>query len=141
MEIIFNLIFPQILALIAMERLDDLIPVFRSVLEVGGPMEKRQTFCREVVQKVKDVLASSKSEVPQDLLRMLEYLETNGHISENSLDELLCQEIVSTAQRRDPPSNLAESYRTRGGSQQYNKFTPTRQQKSRFARPGLTEMN
>lgn len=124
-----------------MERLDDLIPVFRSVLEVGGPMEKRQTFCLEVVQKVKDVLASSKSEVPQDLLRMLEYLETNGHISENSLDELLCQEIVSTAQRRDPPSNLAESYRTRGGSQQFNKFTPTRQQKSRFARPGLTEMN
>ncbi|XP_065086289.1 pentatricopeptide repeat-containing protein 2, mitochondrial-like [Ochlerotatus camptorhynchus] len=131
----------RILALTAMQRLDDLIPVFRSVLEVGGPLEKRHTFCREVVQKVKDALASSKSEVPQDLQRMIEYLEANGHVSENSLDELLCQEIVSTAQRRDPPSNLAESYRTRGGSQQFNKFNPTRQQKSRFARPGLTEMN
>lgn len=102
----------RILALTAMERLDDLIPVFRSVLEVGGPLEKRQTFCREVVQKVKDVLASTKSEVPQDLQRMLEYLESNGHISDTTLDALLCQEIVSTAQRKDPPTNLAESYRT-----------------------------
>lgn len=124
-----------------MERLDDLIPVFRSVLEVGGPLEKRQTFCREVVQKVKDVLESSKSEVPQDLQRMLEYLEANGHITDISLDELLCQEIVSTAQRKDPPNNLAESYRSRGGSQQYRRFNPTREQKSRFSRPGLSEMN
>lgn len=131
----------RILALTVMERLDDLIPVFRTVLEIGGPLEKRHTFCREVIQKVKDAIAASKSEVPQDLQRMLEYLEANGHISDNSLDELLCQEIVSTAQRKDPPSNLAESYRTRGGSQQFRKFTPTRQQKSRFARPGLMEMN
>ncbi|EAT38791.1 AAEL009350-PA [Aedes aegypti] len=131
----------RILALTEMERLDDLIPVFRSVLEVGGPLEKRHTFCQEVVEKVKNVLATTKSEVPQDLQRMLEYLEANGHISDASLDSLLCQEIVSTAQRKDPASNLAESYRTRGGSQQFKKFTPTRQQKSRFARPGLAEMH
>lgn len=131
----------RLLALTEMERLDDLIPVFRTVLEVGGPLEKRHTFCREVVQKVKDVLASTKSEVPQDLNRMLEFLEANGHIADITLDSLLCQEIASTAQRKDPPSNLAESYRTRGGSQQFKRFTPTRQQKSWFARPGLAEMH
>ncbi|XP_062553584.1 pentatricopeptide repeat-containing protein 2, mitochondrial-like [Armigeres subalbatus] len=131
----------KILALTSLERLDDLIPVFRSVLEVGGPLEKRQTFCREVIQKVQDAITSTKSEVPQDLKRMLEYLEANGHISDTTLDELLCQEIVSIGQKKDSTSNLAESYRTRGGSNQFKQFTPTRQQKSRFARPGLTDMN
>lgn len=130
----------KILALITMGRLEDVVPIFRLVLEIGGPLERKQTFCREVIQRVQTAIADTKSEVPQDLTRMLEYLEQNGHITDVTLDDLLCQEITSTAQKKDPNnSNLADSYRTRGGSQQRN-FVP-KNQRSRFTRPGLAEMS
>lgn len=131
----------KILALIAMDRLEDVMPIIRAVLELGGPLERKQTFCREVMDKVENALASTKSETPQDLKRMLEYLATNGHITDTTLDQLLCQEIVSTAQKMNPNSNLADSYRSRGGSQQVRNFAPTRNQRARFVRPGLAEMS
>ncbi|XP_058835981.1 pentatricopeptide repeat-containing protein 2, mitochondrial-like [Topomyia yanbarensis] len=131
----------KVLALTALGRLEDLLPIFRTVLEIGGPLEKKQTFCREVVQQLKDTLAASESETLQDLQRMLEYLTKNGHITDSTLDELLCQEIVTSAPRRDTYNNLAESYHTRGGTQQFRSFAPNRTQRERFSRPGLSDMN
>ncbi|XP_058466633.1 pentatricopeptide repeat-containing protein 2, mitochondrial-like [Malaya genurostris] len=130
----------KILALVALGRLDDIVPIFRAVLEVGGPLEKKQTFCREVIQQLNSRISSKDSEIPQDMQRMLEYLETNGHINDSTLDELLCQDIV-TAPRKETYNNLAESYKSRGGTQQLRSFAPNRTQRSRFSRPGLADMN
>ncbi|KAL9701447.1 hypothetical protein quinque_004888 [Culex quinquefasciatus] len=131
----------KILALLAMDRLEDIVPIFRLVLEIGGPLERKQTFCREVIAKVEAAIGATKTELPQDLTRMLEYLEKNGNITDTTLDELLCQEIASTAQKKDPnASNLADSYRSRGGSQNLRNYVP-KNQRSRFTRPGLAEMS
>ncbi|XP_055606370.1 pentatricopeptide repeat-containing protein 2, mitochondrial-like [Uranotaenia lowii] len=131
----------RILALIAMERLEDLIPVFRSVLEIGGPLERKQTFCREVIDEVQKVLSSTKVEIPQDLKRMLQFLEENGHVTDSTLDQLLCTAILSTAQTRSTENNnLANSYRNRGGSQNFRHAHVDRNQKKRFQRPGLADM-
>uniref|UniRef100_A0A182THC6 Pentacotripeptide-repeat region of PRORP domain-containing protein n=1 Tax=Anopheles melas TaxID=34690 RepID=A0A182THC6_9DIPT len=134
------------LALCALGRLEDVVPIFRSVLEVKGPFEKQQTYCREVIQKVQEAVKQAKeanvsSSSLQDLERMLEYLETNGQIVNDTLDSILCSEIVSTAQRNDKNSNLADSYNSRGGRvpQQQRNFRPTK--KYQQLRPGLSEMN
>lgn len=132
----------KILALIKMDRLEDIVPILRLVLEIGGPLERKQTFCREVIEKVQAAIAATKSELPQDLTRMLDYLEKNGHITDVSLDELLSQEISSTAQKKDPnASNLADSYRSRGGAQNLRSNYVPKNQRSRFTRPGLAEMS
>uniref|UniRef100_A0A182Q427 Pentacotripeptide-repeat region of PRORP domain-containing protein n=1 Tax=Anopheles farauti TaxID=69004 RepID=A0A182Q427_9DIPT len=135
------------LALCALNRLEDVVPIFRSVLEVKGPFEKQQTFCREVIQRVQDSVKQTKetndSTMLQDLERMIEFLETNGQIVNETLDSILCSEIVSTAQRSEGKSNLADSYNTRGGRyQQQNQqrnFRPAK--KYQQQRPGLSEMN
>ncbi|XP_053688016.1 pentatricopeptide repeat-containing protein 2, mitochondrial-like [Sabethes cyaneus] len=131
----------KLLALVKLGRFDDLVPILRSILEVGGPVDNKQTFCQEVIQQIKDAIGAASEEASQDLQRILSYLETNGHITEKTMEELLCQEIVSTAQKRDNYSNLAESYRSRGGSQQRRSFAPSSAQKSRFYRPGLADLN
>ncbi|XP_053674304.1 pentatricopeptide repeat-containing protein 2, mitochondrial-like [Anopheles nili] len=132
------------LALCTLNRLDDVVPIFRAVLEVRGPFEKQQTFCREVIQRVQESVKQAKegnvSATLQDLQRMIEFLETNGQIVEETLDSMLCSEIISTAQRSDGKSNLADSYNTRGGKQQQQRnFRPTKN--FRQLRPGLTDMN
>ncbi|XP_035919139.1 pentatricopeptide repeat-containing protein 2, mitochondrial-like [Anopheles stephensi] len=132
------------LALCALNRLEDVVPIFRSVLEVKGPFEKQQTFCREVIQKVQETVAAAKAESTsttlQDLERMLEFLETNGQIVNETLDSMLCSAIMSTAQRTDGHSNLADSYNSRGGRvQQQRNFRPTK--KYSQLRPGLSDMN
>lgn len=131
----------KLLALVELGRFDDLVPILRSVLEVSGPLEHKQTFCQEVIQQIKDAISATTETVTPDLQRMLGFLETNGHVTENTMDQLLCQEITSTAQKRDAYSNLAESYRSRGGSQQRKNFIPRGQQKDRFFRPGLADLN
>ncbi|XP_055532418.1 pentatricopeptide repeat-containing protein 2, mitochondrial-like [Wyeomyia smithii] len=131
----------KLLALVKLGRFDDLVPILRSVLEVGGPLENKQTFCQEVIQQIKEALDTTAEAVPQDLQRILGFLESNGHVTENTMEQLLCQEIVSTAQKRDNFSNLAESYRSRGGAQQRRTFAPTSRQTGRFYRPGLADLN
>ncbi|XP_052873563.1 pentatricopeptide repeat-containing protein 2, mitochondrial-like [Anopheles cruzii] len=131
--------------LCSLGRLDDLLPIFRSVLEVKGHyQEKQQTFCREVVQKVQETLGHTKdstgsASLKLDLERMIQYLETNGQILDETLDSVMCSEIVSTGQRNPGKNNLAESYNTHGGRQMQRNFRPTK----RFdqLRPGLSDMN
>ncbi|XP_055624286.1 pentatricopeptide repeat-containing protein 2, mitochondrial-like [Toxorhynchites rutilus septentrionalis] len=131
----------KILALLSLERLDDLIPSFRAVLESGGPMEKKHSFCREVIQQVEDALKASKSDVPNDLPRILEFIESHGHVTDSSLDQLICQEVVTIAPKKENFSNLANSYRSRGGSQDMREFAPNRGHRVRSSRPGLADMN
>lgn len=130
----------KLLALVKLGRFDDLVPILRSVLEVSGPLDKKQTFCQEVIQQIKEAISTTTEQVPQDLQRILGYLETNGHVVDNTMDQILCQEITSTAPKRENYSNLAESYRSRGGFQQRKAFAPTNRQKGRFSRPGLADM-
>uniref|UniRef100_A0A182N927 Pentacotripeptide-repeat region of PRORP domain-containing protein n=1 Tax=Anopheles dirus TaxID=7168 RepID=A0A182N927_9DIPT len=138
------------LALCTLNRLEDVVPIFRSVLEVKGPFEKQQTFCREVIERVQESVKQAKeanaSMTLQDLERMVEFLDTNGQIVNEKLDTMLCSEIVSTGQRTDGRSNLADSYNNRGGryqqqqqQQQQRNFRPTK--KYQQQRPGLSEMN
>uniref|UniRef100_A0A182ILS0 Pentacotripeptide-repeat region of PRORP domain-containing protein n=1 Tax=Anopheles atroparvus TaxID=41427 RepID=A0A182ILS0_ANOAO len=131
------------LALCALNRLDDVVPIFRTVLEVKGPFEKQQTFCREVIERIHEAVKQTKetnaSAMLKDMERMIEYLETNGQIVDQTMDSILCSEIVSTAQRKNVNSNLAESYNTRGGRQQQRSFRPAKTYDQR--RPGLSDMH
>uniref|UniRef100_A0A2M3ZA17 Putative pentatricopeptide repeat-containing protein 2 mitochondrial n=1 Tax=Anopheles braziliensis TaxID=58242 RepID=A0A2M3ZA17_9DIPT len=135
------------MCLCSLGRLDDLVPIFRGVLEVKGNFEKKQTFSREVIQRVQEALkqapesTASATTVKQDLDRMIEFLETNGQITDETLEQLLCSEIVSTGQqqRNDGKNNLAESYNTRGGRQQQRPFRLNKGNPS--IRPGLSDMN
>ncbi|XP_058120268.1 pentatricopeptide repeat-containing protein 2, mitochondrial-like [Anopheles ziemanni] len=131
------------LALCSLNRLDDVVPIFRTVLEVKGPFEKQQTFCREVIERVQEAVKKAKetnaSAMVMDLERMIDYLQTNGQVVDQTMDSILCSVIESTAQRKDFNTNLAESYNTRGGRQQQRPFRPAKKFDQR--RPGLSDMN
>lgn len=81
----------KIQALVDMNRLEDAIPLLRSILEVAptGP-NKQQTIVTDVMDNVKQAIAkSSNEELQSDFLRIEKYLREHEHVSDSTLDELL----------------------------------------------------
>jgi len=81
-------------ALADLDRADDALPVLRSVIEVDTPGEVKNTFCADVIAKVKEAVdRSDKKEVHQEFQRILEQLTQLGYITDASLDSQLYSEI------------------------------------------------
>lgn len=116
----------KVLALAQLGRCDDVIPVLRSVLEHQQPQSlqpgdgqpKKQTLSATVVEGVRaEVAKSADRELQQNYAKLERLLVDSAHVTEQTLDQLLCTEIVSTAhsaQRKDR-SVLAASYANNDG--------------------------
>lgn len=137
------------LAFAAMKRFDDVVPILRSVLEVDNPMANKQTFPLDMVEDLKKAFeGNTNKDLQADFKKVVGFLEKHGHISQDTLNSILCSEIVQTMQspgtgRDDPRFQNRDDYRgprrddRRGGFQRREFVYPS----GRSRRPGLHELN
>ncbi|CAD7077112.1 unnamed protein product [Hermetia illucens] len=121
------------LAYAEMNRPEDALPILRSVLEVDEPVGKgKRTFIRDVVNKVgESIKKNNRKDLEADFVRIEKFLADQGHISDDSLDTVLCLPITDTsytAQRREK-SMIAASFNR--DSQQRSRFTKQKQIRNR----------
>lgn len=94
----------KILALIKLGRVDDALPILRSVLEGNSASvgEHKHTFIKEVIDKVEGAIIECKNEDElNEFNRLKRFLQQNGHIEDHkTLEDLLCSEIAAL-----PPLN------------------------------------
>lgn len=90
------------LALADVKRFDDVVPILRSVLEIDNPMVNKQTFPKSAVEQLKIAFeGNTNKDLQADFVKVVSFLEKHGHITEDSLDDLLCADIQQVIQ---PPS-------------------------------------
>ncbi|XP_063700900.1 pentatricopeptide repeat-containing protein 2, mitochondrial-like [Culicoides brevitarsis] len=134
----------KVVAMLDLGRVEDVIPILRSILEapVGASMHK-QTFCIDVLDRVrKEMEKVNDKELKLDYERIDRYLREHEHVSQKSIDELLCAEIEV---QRNPPNEynrnktfINASFQ-RDSRDRYNK-RPYQQHSRQAQRPGLNEM-
>lgn len=62
-------------------RVDDLLKILKSVLEIDDPNNVKHTFCKEIVEKVRKVIEKQESAVfKNDFERIEKLLIEQGHI-------------------------------------------------------------
>uniref|UniRef100_A0A1B6DXB7 Pentacotripeptide-repeat region of PRORP domain-containing protein n=1 Tax=Clastoptera arizonana TaxID=38151 RepID=A0A1B6DXB7_9HEMI len=84
----------KVSALTDLNRLDDVLPILRSVLGFDTNSNLKQTFNKDVIEKYKlAVKKLNKKDITLEFERIYEQLTNQGHIVNTSLDELLCSEI------------------------------------------------
>ena len=87
------------LALAKMKRFDDVLVILRAVLEVDNPTMKKQTFPLTLADSLKPAFAADAGkEVQADFQKVIGFLENHQHISQDTLDDILCSEIQMTVQ-------------------------------------------
>lgn len=154
------------LALAKLKRYDDVLPIIRSVLEIDNPMINKQTFPAAMIEQLKkDFEENTNKDLQTDFKKVVGFLEKQGHITPNALDDILCTEIQQTAQfhqnadgsgrrddygRRDYGDNYErrDDYGRRDYGDNYERRDNRRfpQQRREFdstrsRRPGLHELN
>lgn len=129
----------KIQALIDMNRLEDVIPLFRSILEVAptGP-NKQQTVCVDVLDNAKKAIANSgNADLQNDFTRIEKYLQEHDHVEQTTLDELLCKGVENM-------NNFGQNNNRFGGNNQNRRPSYYNQNKSgtgfRTQRPGLRDL-
>jgi len=127
----------KVLALLELGRSEDIIPVLRSVLEADSPQTTKQSFCRKVIDRARETIAQSQNkELKLDFERIDKFLNDHKHITEDTLDSLLCSEVNTTMNSQNTGSKnqtvLNASFSRQGG------YRPRRQQYNN--RPGLAEL-
>jgi hypothetical protein len=155
------------LAFAASMRYDDVVPILRSVLEVDNPMANKQTFPNSAIEELKKAFeAVTNKDLQADFKKVIGFLEKHGHITPNTLEDILCAEIVQTMQnpgtgrddsrypgnRDDFRGGNRDDYR--GGRDDYrgprrddrrggfnNRRDDFENQSGRARRPGLHELN
>lgn len=152
------------LALADLNRFDDVVPILRSVLEVDNPMVTKQTFPFDAINQLKKAFENNTNkDLQSDFVKVVGFLEKHGHISQNTLDDILCAEIQQTAQvpgndryqgnnrdynnndryqrdNRDYNNNNREEY----GRRDYRRGFQRRESEypsGKITRPGLHELN
>lgn len=145
----------KIQALVDLNRLDDAIPLLRSILEVAptGP-NKQQTIVTDVMDNVVQAVAkSTNADLQSDFLRIDKYLREHEHVSDSTLDELLSKGMEN---RSVYDNNYSNNYNNSGGGGGYNNNNNRRSSfynqnkgggggggaggKFRTQRPGLREL-
>lgn len=141
----------KVIALSDLNRPETALPILRHVLEINDPSQMKHTFVQEAITKVKNAIQMAKNdELLQDFIRIEKFLKDNGHIVEQSLDDLLTTEIVAQfvpAVRKDR-SVLAANFTTGDNrNQRYNQQNYSSRQhnnseiNNRNRRPGLQDLN
>ncbi|XP_018324120.1 pentatricopeptide repeat-containing protein 2, mitochondrial [Agrilus planipennis] len=125
----------KVSALCDLGRVEDCIPLIKSVLNTDTPSQNTvQTFNKDVIEKVKAAIEKSNSdELKSEMNRIEKFLQEEGHISQLTLDEQLCSEISTPRLQR----NQGQQFRN-----QFGGFRQSRVQRSvgGLTRPGLSDI-
>lgn len=139
----------KVLAMLELGRIDDVIPILRSILEsYSGSSLHKQTFCAEVLEKVKAAMETCENkELKIDYERIEKYMKDNGHVTDQTITGLICSEIDTRAISSQMTSNKNQTFINASFSRgRENEFRNDRrnkrpyQQHSGSSRPGLSEM-
>lgn len=132
----------KILAMLELNRIEDVVPILRSALEINPSRfpTNKHTFCKEVLDKVIEAMNKiDNKELKLDFDRIVKFLNENGHIDNQTIDNLLCSEIItstgsnaSQGQSKDQTFLNASFSRDRNTNRQSRPFNRNR--------PGLAEM-
>lgn len=137
----------KVLAMLELDRVDDVIPILRSVLEAHSGSLSKQTFCVEVLDKVKAAMEKSDNkELKMDYERIEKYLQNNGHVTDQTIDQLICSEIDTRANptfaqnKNQQFINASFSGQNRYQNDRRNKRPYQQRAEGGSTRPGLSDM-
>lgn len=129
----------KVLALLELNRVEDILPILRSVLEADGAITNKQTFCKDVLEKVHAAMEScTNKEMKLDFDRVEKFLIDHGHVTDSTVNELLCSEIVVTNS-----NNMGQNRNQAFINASFDRSSMNRSkrpQQGRSSRPGLSEM-
>ena len=101
-------------ALADLGRYEDVLPILRAVLEIDNPLDQKHTFSEDVIEKIQTKFESNTNkDVQMDFDKILKFLRDQGHVNKETMEDLLCKEIQSTAQ--SSASNARYNDRRTGG--------------------------
>lgn len=121
----------KVVAMLELGRAEDVIPVLRSVLEADSQQLAKQTFCKEVIERAREAITKlDNKELKMDYDRIEKFLADHGHITDQSLDYLLCAEINTTLQPTQSKNQTVLNA----------SFTRNARRPQRMQRPGLAEL-
>lgn len=101
----------KVLALTDLGRLEDVLPLLRSVLEMDTHTNIKHTYCEDVIEKVKTAVKNlNKKELTMEVEKIVQQLSDQGHISSQPLDSHLFSEIESVRNQLPNQSMLAASF-------------------------------
>lgn len=130
------------LALAKIGRYEDVLPILRTTIEGANPMIDKQTLPKDYIEELKTIFEkSTKKETISDFNRIVGFLEKNGHISENTMDQMLTAEIKITAQTADRLAGPPGPYNKRLVDQRLRRNELDAPSTGRIRRPGLHELN
>lgn len=126
------------LALARLNRFDDVLPILRSLLDVGNPMMQKQTIPADVVEELKKIFSEQdiSKDLKADFEKTIGFLQTHGHIGTELLDQVLCSEI-QMIQQFDQNQQQQPQYRRVRNLKQTELDRPSKT----YRRPGLHELN
>ncbi|XP_030758672.1 pentatricopeptide repeat-containing protein 2, mitochondrial-like [Sitophilus oryzae] len=128
----------KILALCSIGRIEEVIPILKSVLNEDTPsvISQVHTFNRDVIERIRESVKSSDNpEVALEFNRLEEVFKKQGNITENTLDDQLCSEIQQPPIRSNRDFVPRQQFQNR---QQPNDSFQTR--RPSYRRPGLADL-
>ncbi|XP_023026652.1 pentatricopeptide repeat-containing protein 2, mitochondrial [Leptinotarsa decemlineata] len=118
-------------------RVENAIPILKGVLSEDNPNPVKQTFNREVLEKVKNaVLKIDNPDLALEFNRIEQTFQKLGHISDTALDQQLCQEIIRPAGITNRQDRFQPRYRRPKSEQR----TYSNKRYTFHHRPGLNEL-
>ncbi|XP_050505782.1 pentatricopeptide repeat-containing protein 2, mitochondrial-like [Diabrotica virgifera virgifera] len=129
----------KVACLASVGRVENAIPIMKSVLSEDTPGTQKHTFNKDTLEKVQEaVTALDNPEYAVEFNRIEQLLQKQGHIVEQTMDEQLCQEI-------QPPAVISErrqnKFQPRFRQPQNTQRTYTKKKSFTYQqRPGLNEL-
>nr|CAI5861049.1 unnamed protein product [Callosobruchus analis] len=128
----------KVAALAEVGRVENAIPVLKSILSEDVAAPTKHTFNKDVIERVKTAVAKlDNPEIALEFNRIEQQLQKEGHIIDGSLDEQLCSEI------QKPPvmtSRQPQRFQSNRTPQFQNKRFPDKGGYRVRERPGLDEL-
>lgn len=126
-----------------LDRPDNAIPILRNSINVDEPVFKKRTFIKKAIEELrKSIVKNAEKDVEADFAKIEKTLIENGQINEDTIEQLLCSEIISTSfngQNRNK-GVIAASFNEANNNNMSRKprnFTPTTRRPQRM---GLNDM-
>ncbi|CAG9812947.1 unnamed protein product [Phaedon cochleariae] len=123
-------------------RVENAIPLLKSVMSEDAPSNVRHTFNKEVIDRVRNAVTKlDNPEVAVEFNRIEQMFLKLGHISDTTLDEQLCQEIMPPQMMNNRQNSWGNQQQPRFRGQQGEQRTYTNKKYYTFRqRPGLDEL-
>ncbi|XP_043287812.1 pentatricopeptide repeat-containing protein 2, mitochondrial-like isoform X1 [Venturia canescens] len=120
----------KIMAFARIDRLYDVIPYFRNSLQLDDSTTKKETYFRDTIEEVEAAIRRNHISPQAEIVTLLKMIKSNNLVQEETLDDHINTEIVSTGPVAPRQSSEHRIHRT-GSEISGPKF---------IRRPGLREL-